>query len=165
MSRKSEAGGIPDPVARPLLEFWSSYIEQANAATKVLIESFGRQEEPEAWQRKWFDAVSKSLDAYLRSPTFLEAMKRNTDAMIMAKKQIDELSKEFAGRATSPTAEHPSDLSQQLRSVETTILARLGRLEERIGRVEAELTDGGSTPSGKPKKKSKRKKSKPKAQS
>ncbi|MDC0935192.1 alpha/beta fold hydrolase [Pirellulales bacterium] len=45
--------------------------------------------EPEARQRTAFAAINKSLDDYRRTPEFLQAMKRQVDALIRAKRNED----------------------------------------------------------------------------
>ena len=85
-----------------------------------------------SWQRRWFDAVSKSMDAYMRSPVFLQAMKQNTDAAIKIKQQADDLATEIARNANIPTASDISGLFERLHSVEEVILSRLGRIDERL---------------------------------
>lgn len=157
MPETNENRGSPDPVTQPLLSFWSSYIEQANASTQAMLESFTGGGDAKVWQRQWFDAVSKSLDAYLRSPAFLQAMKLNTDAMIRAKMQVNESSQEFARQANIPTASDVHELSEQLQRFENLLVSRIESIEQRLEEIEKDLSavEHSAGRKKKPKKKTK----------
>jgi hypothetical protein len=131
-----------DPVIQPFVDFWSGYIQQANDTTRELLEGINGNADVKTWQRRWYDAISKSMDAYMRSPAFLQAMKQNTDAMIKVKQQADDLATEFARNANIPTAGDISGLFERLHSVEEVILNRLGRIEERLGTIEKQIGAG-----------------------
>jgi hypothetical protein len=128
-----------DPVVQPFVDFWSSYIKQANDTTRELFEGINGNAGAKTWQRRWYDTVSKSMDAYMRSPLFLQAMKQNTDAMIKAKRQVDDLATEIARNANIPTAADISGLFERLHSVEETILRRLGCIDERLTTIEQNI--------------------------
>jgi hypothetical protein len=63
-------------------------------------------------------------------------MKQNTDAMIKAKRQADDLVTEIARNANIPTASDISGLFERLHSVEEVILGRLARIEARLTTIE-----------------------------
>ena len=138
VSENREPTGGFDPMIQPFADFWSSYIQQANDATRELFDGIDGSADVKTWQRRWFDAVSKSMDAYMRSPAFLQAMKQNTDLMIKTKQQADDLTTEFARNANIPTASDISGLFERLHSVEEVILGRLGRIEERLDAIEVQ---------------------------
>ena len=142
MSDDRASNGNFDPMAQPFVDFWSSYIQQTNDATRQLLDGIDGSADVKAWQRRWFDAVSKSMDAYLRSPAFLQAMRENTDLMIKTKQQADDLATEFARNANIPTAGDISGLFERLHSVEDVILGRLGRIEERLKAIEVQTGMG-----------------------
>jgi hypothetical protein len=136
MPDERESSTKVDPIVQPFVDFWSSYINQANDATRELLEGLNGNADVKTWQRRWFDAVSKSMDAYMRSPMFLQAMKQNADLIIKTKRQADDLATEFARNANIPTAGDISGLFERLHSVEETILGRLGRIEDRLKEIE-----------------------------
>jgi hypothetical protein len=125
-----------DPVIQPFADFWSGYIKQANDTSREFLEGINGNADLKTWQRRWYDAVSKSIDAYMRSPMFLAAMKQNTDALIKAKQQADDLATEFARNANIPTAGDISGLFERLHSVEETVLRRLASIDERLATIE-----------------------------
>ncbi|MEX2306230.1 MAG: hypothetical protein WD738_01480 [Pirellulales bacterium] len=137
-----------DPIFQPFVDFWASYIKQANDTTRELFEGFDGNTDVKTWQRRWSDTVSKSMDAYMRSPVFLQAMKQNTDALIKVKQHADDLATEIARNANIPTAGDISGLFERLHSVEEVILGRLARIEERLKAIEEQTGAGqpvGST--------------------
>jgi hypothetical protein len=142
MSDERETSAKVDPIVQPFVDFWSSYIKQANDATREMLQGVNGHADVKTWQRRWFDSVSKSMDAYMRSPAFLQAMKQNADLVIKAKRQADDLATEFARNANIPTAGDISGLFERLHSVEETILGRLGRIEDRLKTIEQQVGAG-----------------------
>jgi len=133
-----------DPMVQPYLDFWKAILQEANEKTRQLVESIDDSADVKTWQRRWSEAVSRSMDAYLRSPVFLQAMKQNTDLMIKVKRQADDLATEVARNANIPTAGDISGLFERLHSVEDVILQRLDRIEERLKSIEeqTEMSQG-----------------------
>ena len=136
MSDEASSNGQFDPIMQPFVDLWSSYVKQADDATRELLEGLDGNVDVKTWQRRWYDAVSRSMDAYMRSPLFLQAVKQNTDAMIKTKQHADDLATEFARNANIPTAGDISGLFERLHSVEEVILHRLGRIEQRLETIE-----------------------------
>jgi hypothetical protein len=136
MSDERDSTAQFDPVIQPYIDFWSDYIRRANDATRQFLDGVNGNSDVKTWQRRWSDAVSKSMDSYMRSPVFLQAMKQNTDSMIKAKRQADDLVTEIARNANIPTASDISGLFERLHSVEEVILSRLARIESRLKSIE-----------------------------
>ena len=135
----SSKPGVADPIIQPFIDFWSSYAKQADQATREFFDGVENHAEIRSWQRKWSDAVSKSMDAYMRTPAFLQAMKHNTDLAVKVKRQADDLAAEFARNANIPTTGDISGLFERLHSIEEVILGRLGQIEERLGAIEQQI--------------------------
>jgi hypothetical protein len=142
MAGASKTNGVCDPVVQPFVDFWLDYVNQANAATRQFLDGVDDQADIKTWQRRWFDTVSKSVDAYLRSPVYLQAMKQNTDAAVKLKQQTDDLLAEIARNANIPTTGDISGLFERLHSVEEVILGRLGRIDERLQTIEERIGTG-----------------------
>jgi hypothetical protein len=136
-----------DPIVQPFVDFWSGYIKQANDTTRNFLDGVNGNADVKTWQRRWYDAVSTSIDAYMRSPMFLQAMKQNTDTLVKAKQQADDLATEFARNANIPTASDISGLFERLHSIEEVILNRLGSIEEKLGTIEQQIGAGVPTTS------------------
>lgn len=142
MSDDSNLSGGLDAVVQPYVNFWSDYIRQTNDVTRELLEGINGNSDAKSWQRRWFSVVSESMDAFLRSPVFLQAMKQNTDMAIKAKQQADDLGAEFARNANIPTANDISGLFERLHSVEEGIVVRLGRIEQRLDELTKQVNAG-----------------------
>jgi hypothetical protein len=136
VAENNEPDGMVDPSVQPFVDFWSSYIAQANQATSELINGVQGNADAKQWQRRWFETLSRSMDAYLRSPIFLKAMRENTDLIVKAKRQTDDLAAEFARNAHIPTTSDISGLFERLHSVEEVILRRMDRIEVRLTAIE-----------------------------
>lgn len=139
MSTDQETEPAFDPIVQPFIDFWSCYIKRANDNTGEFFEGINGNADVKTWQRKWYDTVSKSIDAYLRSPMFLQAMKHNTDLAIKLKRQADDIANEFARNVNMPTTGDISGLFQRLHSVEETILRRLAYIDERLTTIEQNI--------------------------
>lgn len=145
-TRQEEPAGDPwatpqQAIVEPFVRFWSNYFQQANDSVQKAFETINGRADPDALRRQWLDAVSQSADAYLRSPAFLEAMRRNMEAVIQAKAHSNDLAKEIARNTGVPTASDISGLFERLHSIEESILDRLGKIEERLEKMEHDLAD------------------------
>lgn len=140
MSSNGSTQLVFDPVVQPIMDFWSSYMKQADDATRHLLEGLDDGSAVKGWQRRWMEAVSKSMDAYMRTPMFLETMKNNTNAVVKMKMQADDLAKEMARNINMPTTGDISGLFERLHSVEEVILRRLTKIDERLQSVEKQLS-------------------------
>lgn len=136
------------PLLEPYRELWADYFRRASDAAKQIVETAtSAAVDPRGWQRRWLEAVSQSIDAYLRSPMFLRAMKQNMDMMIKAKLQADDFTKEFARNANLPTASDVTGLFERLRGAEDAILTRLAQIDRRLEVIES---NGKSESRGQP---------------
>ena len=139
MVADSETNGTFDPAMQPFADFWSDYFKQANDVTRVFLDGIDDSIDLKAWQRRWLDSVSKSMDAYMRSPAFLQAMKHNMDSINQTKMRIDDALTEVARNANIPMASDISGLFERVHSVEETILRRLAHIDERLATIEQNI--------------------------
>lgn len=128
-----------DPVLQPFVDYWTSYMNQANDSARELFDGFDDGTRFKTWQRQWMDTISRSLDAYMRTPAFLEAMKQNTNAAVKIKQQADDWACEIARNANIPTTGDISGLFERLHSVEEAILRRLEKIDERLESLEVQI--------------------------
>lgn len=141
MAGETKTNGAFEPVVQPFVEFWSAYARQANDATRELLEGMEEQTNLKTVQRKWFDTVSQSADAYMRTPVYLQALKQNTDSAVKMKQQFDDVVKEIARNANIPTASDISGLFERLHSVEEVIISRLNKIDERLELIEEKFAN------------------------
>jgi hypothetical protein len=121
---------------------WSGYFEQVDAQSRAFLDCLQSMGDPQAMQRRWLEQLSKSMDGYLRSPAFLEAMQRNLKAMTDIKAFQDQVVQDFARHVGMPLADDIYGLFERLHSVEHTIMARLKAIEGRLAAIETRLEPG-----------------------
>jgi hypothetical protein len=93
--------------------------------------------DPQNIQRRWLDAVARSLDDFMRTPTFLEVLKNNLKAVTDLKGLQDQVTQDVARQFGMPMASDITGLFERLHSTEQTILDRLRAIEDRLKAIEA----------------------------
>lgn len=136
--------GEANPAVQPFAEFWNDYLDHSNESAKQFFESFDGKGDLEAWRQKWLEAMGQSMEAFLRSPAFLQAVKHNTDVVVRLKKEWDQAGKEVARNAGIPTAGDISGLFERLHTIEHGILERLNQIETRIAAIEQKFGEGNA---------------------
>jgi hypothetical protein len=125
-------------------DFWSKCFEQSAEQMKMLLSCATDTCDPAALRRRWLDDLSKSLDAYMRSPVFLEAMHRNFEAVTQFKSLTEDWARD-ASRATGiPRITDISGLFERLQIGQEMILARLTAIEQRLDALEKKRKNHGS---------------------
>jgi len=150
MFQATDATTQPLAVMQPFVEFWMKCFEQVNEQTKMAMGNVSDNGDPQVWRRKWLDAATKSMDAFVRSPVFLEAMRQHMETVTQAKSQSDFAIKEFARNAGIPTTGDISGLFERLHSFEERLLGSLSEIEERLTVIEqllVEPEEGGESES------------------
>src|SRR5947209_13036395 len=95
---KTQSNGA-ESTMKPLLDFWSEWAEQNQEQTRTLLEGFKGATDVKALRQFWLNSLSDSLDGYMRTPAFLEGMRRNFEAMTRLKSAGEEVARDVA-RAT-----------------------------------------------------------------
>jgi hypothetical protein len=90
-------------------------------------------------QRQWLDAVARSIEDFMRTPVFQEAMKRNLKMVTDLKRLQDQVLQGTARNLGQPLATDITGLFDRLQSTEQTIINRLQAIEDRLKAVEAKL--------------------------
>jgi predicted nucleic acid-binding Zn-ribbon protein len=139
MSDQSKAAGEMDPLVRPFLEVWSSFLVQTGESARKLLESYDRSGNVGQLSRERLDSAREKMDDYLRSPEFLNAMKQNIDVMIKTKRQLNDLYRELAPHAGGAASGEFQELSEGLRAAGESVRARLSEIEKQMATVDAKL--------------------------
>lgn len=140
------------PMAGPtdvLASFWAQCFElsdrQAQAVWEVMQKACDSQPVQRLWldavevQRRWLDAVAQSVESFLRTPQFLEAVKQNLKVMTDLKVFQDQFVKSAARQVGLPLADDISSLFERLNSIEREVLTRLGAVDSRLKAVKETL--------------------------
>jgi hypothetical protein len=116
--------------------FWTQWLEQSNRGTQAVLEAMQIAGDPQQIQRRWLDAVSRSLDEFMRSPAFLELLRHNLKAITDLKGLQDQIIQDTARHFGLPLATDITGLFERLHSAEQNILNRLQAIEERLKSIE-----------------------------
>ena len=133
---KPNSAAVVDPVTA-MATFWARWLEQSSRGTQALLEVMQTACDPQQLQRRWLDAVSRSLDDFMRTPAFLELLKINLKAMTDFKGLQDQVIEDTARRLGMPLAKDITGLFERLHSTGQTILARLQAIEDRLKAIES----------------------------
>ena len=144
MIKNATTSEMLNPIMQPFVDFWSDYVAQASESTREFLDGIDDQTNLKTFQRRWLDAVSKSMDSYLRSPAFLQAMKQGNDAVVKLKRQTEDVASEIARNTNVATASDISGLFERLHSIEESILGRLSGIEQRLNAMDGETTNRNS---------------------
>jgi hypothetical protein len=146
MTQSSQSRNGHDPVLGPFVDLWGKLLEQGMEPTRLVLEGAREAFDPAALRRRWLDALAQSLDAYMRSPAFLEAMRRGFLPMTEFKSRAEDLAQEVARETGVPRMPDVSGLFERLQIGQEAILARLGAIEHRLAALEGWHPPEESTP-------------------
>lgn len=131
-----DSGLSADP-ATLMASFWTQWLEQSSRGTQALLEVMQAAGDPQQLQRRWLDAVAASLEAFMRTPAFLELTKTHLKAVTDLKGLQDSVVQDVARQAGVPTAADITGLYERVNSTEQVILKHLARIEDRLRALEA----------------------------
>jgi hypothetical protein len=131
-------GAASDP-ATALFSFWAQWMDQSARGSQAVLELVQKAGDPQQFQRQWLEAVSRSLDGFMRSPAFLEAMSQNLKGLTDMKALQNKLIGDAARQLGVPTSEDITVLAERLHGTEQTVVRRLKAIEERLLAIEAKL--------------------------
>jgi hypothetical protein len=142
MSTNSKSGVKPDAAADPanaLFSLWTQWLEQSVHGSQAVMEAMQAAGDPQQLQRRWLDALSRSIEDFMRTPVFMEAMSRNMKVMTDLKAFQDQAVQGAARHLGQPLAADITGLFERLNSSSQTIMTRLREIEERLQAIEAKL--------------------------
>jgi len=125
-----------DTAPGPLLDFWSKFLEQNAEQTRALLSGFQETCDPAALRRLWLDSLAKGLDYYMRTPAFLETVRRNYEMMTQLKGTTEDFARDVSRGTGIPRITDISGLFERLRIGQEAILTRLEAIEERLDSLE-----------------------------
>ena len=133
---KSNASAMPVDPAGMMASFWAQWLEQSSRGTQALLEAMQVAGDPQNLQRRWLDAVSRSLEDFMRTPAFMEIIKNNMKAVTDIKSFQDSIVQDTARQLGVPLTADITGLFERLHSTENTILKQLQAIEERLKAIE-----------------------------
>ena len=142
MTATNQSTNGHEAVFAPLLDFWSKALEQGMQPTQAWWEGSRTAYDPAAWRRRWLDALAESLDAYMRTPAFLESMRRSHQAINEFKSTTEDLAQEVARESGIPRMPDISGLFERIQIGQEAIQTRLAAIERRLEALEGQLAHG-----------------------
>jgi hypothetical protein len=130
--------GAVDPTAA-LTEFWTRWAEQAGRGTQAMLDVLRSGTDPKKLQQLWMDAAAQSLDQFMRTPAFMEMMRRQLKAVTDAKRLQDQIVHGTARQFGMPLAADVGGLFERLHSTERVVLERLAAIEARLDALAARI--------------------------
>jgi hypothetical protein len=132
------------PFFQPLMEFWAKSLEQNTELASTLMNGAREATDVASLRSRWLDALRESLDAFMRQPAFLEAMRRNFLVMSEHKSRGEDLAQEMARETGLPRLPDISGLFERIQTGQKTIRARLSSIEQRLDNLECQVHNPGA---------------------
>jgi hypothetical protein len=138
MTENATADGMHNSFFEPWMVFWSKALDQSKDQMTVLLEAMQGVPDSEGLRRRWLDSLSHNLDTFLRSSAFMEAMRRNFEAITEMKSHGEETAQKVARETGMPRLPDVSGLFERLRLAQDVILDRLTAIERRLEAIETQ---------------------------
>ena len=126
-----------NPMGDPFSKFWMDCMAKMTGA------GFGSTTGPSTSddavkqvRRAFLDAWAQHCEEFMRSPSFLEGMKRAMDNSLAFREQLNEFLTRALHEGQFPARSDTDSILVVLRSLEDRVLDRLDRLEKRVAGVE-----------------------------
>lgn len=121
-------------------EVWARLSEQSNAQAQAMLELMrSAGGDPQQVQQRWLDALARSLDDFMRTPAFMEAMRDSLRAVVELKTMQNRFVQDTARQLGLPLAADIAGLFERVHSAEREILARLEAIETKLRAIETKL--------------------------
>jgi hypothetical protein len=122
--------------ASSVAEFWAQCFAQSNEQARAVLDAMRTVGEPQEMYRRWLDAVAQTLDDFMRTPAFLEAMSRQLKLITDMKVMQDQVIQDAARHVGAPTVNDIAGLFERLNGTERALQAQLRAIQERLDRIE-----------------------------
>jgi len=138
-SEQARSANGPEVFFQPLLGLWSEGLRQAASQTQFLLGSLGTNWDPQTLRQRWLETLMESLDQFLRSPVFLEGMRRHFETLVQWQASSEDWARDFARSTGWPRITDISGLFERMRIGQDALLAQLRDIEGRLEALEQRL--------------------------
>ncbi|MFO0953245.1 MAG: hypothetical protein U0835_19230 [Isosphaeraceae bacterium] len=143
------ANGAMDPMSA-VISFWSQWMEQSTRGTQAILEAMASVSDPKEMERRWVQSMSETAENFMRTPAYMEMMRRNLKAVTDMKRMQDNVVLDTVRHLGLPVADDITGLFERLNSTEQKILGRLKAIEDRLEAIEAGMNGSGASSKKKP---------------
>ena len=144
-------GDATNAMVQPWVEYWMKLYEQNTEWTKALMAGVPPDIDPATVRKQWMGAMTKSIESYMRTPAFLDGMRRNAEAMTATKVTAELAKREIARESGIPHIEDISGLYDRLETAHEVLVERLQSIENRLASIEEKLNSKPNKKTGKEK--------------
>jgi hypothetical protein len=130
----------------PFMRFWTDLMSKMTAAG--VTPPHPSQDLMQQLRRAYFDALAEQADQFLRSETFLNAMKQGMESSLAWQQAINQFLQKGLATAQIPSRADAEQLVVLLRGMEERVLDRIEDLSRRVATLES--ARGGSMRRPKP---------------
>lgn len=117
----------------PFTRFWGEFVQRAGAG------GMSPQPSPDTMnemRRMFFDMMAEQADQFMRSETFLKAMKQGMEASLAWQQTLNQFMQKNLGAAQMPTRGDTDHLVLLIRGMEERLLDRIDRIGARVDHLE-----------------------------
>jgi hypothetical protein len=139
MAQTNESANGHEAMFQPFIDFWSKALAESAGPARAWWEGTRPALDPAGLRRRWLDALAQSLDASMRTPAFLESMRRSQQAVNELKGNTEDLAQEIARETGIPRMPDISGLFERIQIGQEAIQARLTAIERRLEALEGRL--------------------------
>jgi hypothetical protein len=125
----------------PFTKFWTECVSKMGGAGFAPTTPYVSDDAMQQMRRAFFDAWAKHCDEFMRSPAFLDGMKKSMDGALAFREQLNEFMTKALHGAQAPARSDTDSIMLVLRSLEERVLDRLDRLEERVADLDSASTE------------------------
>ena len=132
------------PTGDPFSKFWMDCLTRmasAGFAPPASSTTGSSDEAVKQMRRAFFDSWAQHCEEFMRSPAFLEGMKRAMDSSLAFREQLNEFMTRALHEGQIPARSDTDSILVVLRSLEDRVLDRLDCLEKRVASMNG--TQGG----------------------
>ena len=143
-TEKTTAPDGLDSLCNPFVAFWRDAFQKSTELTQAAFQSMTQVGEWDKLRRQWPQALSTTLDNYMRSPAFLDNMRRNMEMFTQWQSHMDDWARDLSRLTGMPRINDIAGLFDRLRQNQEAILAQLSAIEKRLQAME-ERSQGRSS--------------------
>ena len=130
-------GNASNPMGDPFSKFWMDCMaKMTGTGFGSPAASSSSDETVKQIRRAFLDAWAQHCEEFMRSPSFLEGMKRAMDNALAFREQLNEFLTRALHEGQIPARSDTDSILVVLRSLEDRVLDRLDRLEKRVAGME-----------------------------